>query len=398
MATQKMATGRLARHEIPDRDDLMARARALVPAIVARRGAARVDREVSAQTVAEMKAAGLFRAFQPVAWGGYELDPRILLDLQNVFAEHCLSTAWVFGVLSIQSFMLGRMDPRAQADMWGEDPDMLASSSFPPVGKVTRAEGGYRISGRFSFSSGSHHAGWAVVGGMVPPEEAGAPPQMRLFLVPRADYRIDDVWETIGLRATGSNDLVIEDVFVPTYRSYAPDAGLLPLGPESGLPALYRLPWLYMFTSMVSNLGVGAGRGALAAFTETTRTRRAGFANAASRDNPAFLSAIGRTRAEVDAIDLAAKHNFALLIDHVDQDRAMSLDQALVCRAQLTGSLRRVAVLVDEMQLLLGGRGIRTDGPLTQIWLDLAAARAHPGNDPGLIHAQLAGEMLGPVG
>ena len=375
--------------------ELLARASALAPQIGARSAAAHEAAEVPHQTINDITEAGLFRAFQPREWGGLELDPRVMLDLQNVFAEQCLSTAWVFGVLSVQAFLLGRLDPRAQADVWGDNPDMLVSSSFAPVGKVTPAEGGFRISGRFTFSSGSTYAGWAMVGGMAPPAEGSPAPQMRLFLVPRSDYRIDQVWDTIGLRGTGSNDLVLEDVFVPEYRSYAPDGGLLPLAGDAGLDEMYRLPWLHMFTSMVANVGIGAGRAALASFTDVTRTRRGGPTNAASRDNPAFLAVIGRARATIDMLDQNAKHNFSLLLDKVARDEALPLEQALVVRSQLTGSLRQIAALVDEMMLLLGGRGIRSDGPLTRIWLDLAAARAHPGNDPGMIYGQLAGEMLG---
>jgi 3-hydroxy-9,10-secoandrosta-1,3,5(10)-triene-9,17-dione monooxygenase len=157
-------------------------ARAMLPLVCATRNEANRQADVLPETIAAMKTAGLLRAFQPKRWGGLELDPRHVFALQNVFAEHCMSTAWVFGVLSVQSFMLGRMDPLAQSDVWGDDPDTLASSSFAPVGKVTPTDGGYRISGRFTFSSGSSHAKWAVVGGMVPPDEARPAPQMRLFL------------------------------------------------------------------------------------------------------------------------------------------------------------------------------------------------------------------------
>lgn len=367
------------------------KARALIPEIQAARDQARHDRQLPAALIAGIKSAGLFAAFRPKRWGGAELDPRVLFEVQNVFAEQCLSTAWVYGVLSVQSFLLGRMDPRAQADVWGDDPETLVSSSFAPVAKVAREGGGYRIGGRFTFSSGSGHADWAMVGGMVPPEAAGGPPQMRLFLVPRADYRIDDVWDTIGLRGTGSNDIVIEDAFVPEYRTYAPDPGVQTLGADSGLPDLYRLPWLHMFTSTISNLGVGAGRAALADFVATARTRKAAFTNTPSSEDARFLAMIGRARAEIDMVEGMAHRNFTLLIDHVAQDRPLAMDEALQIRAQLMGSLRRIAALVDEMMLLLGGRGIRTDGPLTRVWLDMAAARAHPGNDPAMVQAQLAG-------
>ncbi|MDT0509717.1 flavin-dependent monooxygenase [Novosphingobium sp. MMS21-SN21R] len=386
-------------HAAPDRADpqqLLDAARALVPHIIAARDEANRRADVLPQTVAAIQAAGLLRAFQPARWGGLELDPRHLYDLQNVFAEHCLSTAWVFGVLSVQSFMLGRMDPLAQSDVWGDDPDTLVSSSFAPVGRVTPAEGGYRISGRFTFSSGSSHARWAVVGGMVPPDDARPAPQMRLFLVPMADYRIDRVWDTFGLRATGSNDLLIEDAFVPAYRTYVPDSGLLPLPATSGLSALYRLPWLYVFASSISSLAIGAARGALAAFTASTRERQGAFGSGASRDNPRFLSIIGRARVEIDTVERQFHANYARLADLVARNEALPMDEALLYRAELTGFMRRLVPLVDEMMLLLGGRGIQRDGPLTQLWLDLSAARAHAGNDPAAVHAQMAGEMLKP--
>ncbi len=377
-----------------DPQKLLDAARALVPQVIATRDEANRKADVLPELIAQMQAAGLLRAFQPKRWGGLELDPRHVFDLQNVFAEHCLSTAWVFGVLSVQSFMLGRMDALAQSDVWSEDPDALISSSFAPVGQVTPVDGGYRISGRFTFSSGSSHAKWAVVGGMVPPDEARPAPQMRLFLIPMSDYRIDRVWDTFGLRATGSNDLVIDDAFVPAYRSYVPDSGLLPLAASSGLSPLYRLPWLYVFGSSISNLAVGAGRGALATFTAVTRERQGAFGAGASRDNPRFLSVIGRARVEIDTVERQLRDNFARLAEHVTQDRELPLDEALLYRAELTGNLRRIVLLVDEMQLLLGGRGIQRDGPLTQLWLDLSAARAHAGNDPAAILAQIAGEML----
>lgn len=391
MATQA-AHGPIA--DVPSRDTLIARARALLPAIAARTAEADARRDLPPETVAEIRDAGLFRSFQPRGWGGLELDPRTVLDIQNVFAEVCVSTAWIYGVLSVQAFFLARFDGQAQADVWGKNPLALASSSFMPVAKVTPVDGGFRIAGRFTFSSGSSHCDWALVGGIVPAGPGRENPEMRLFLVPRADYAIDDTWRVIGLKATGSNDLVIEDAFVPAYRTYAPDMGLLPLPASSGLAPLYRLPWMHVFTSMVSNLGVGAARGALAAFVEATKVRKSGFTGAAASENPAFLSVIGRTRAEADAADVVAQRNFGRYIDHVAADAPMSLADALLYRSHLTGSLRKLAALVDEMLLLLGGRGIHLDSPISRFWLDLSAARAHVGNDPTGILGQLAGETL----
>lgn len=377
-----------------DSQTLIEAARALLPRVAAASDDANANADVLPETISAIKKAKLLRAFQPKRWGGFELDPRETYDIQNVFAQGCVSTAWVYGVLSVQSFMLGRMDTLAQADVWANDPDALVCSSFMPTGRVTPIEGGYRISGRYGFSSGSSHAQWAIVGGMVPPDEARQVPQMRLFLVPMSDLQIDRVWDTFGLRATGSNDLVINDAFVPAYRTYVPDAGIMPLPASSGLPSLYRLPWLYVFGSSISNLAVGAARGALATFAAVTRDRQGPMGSGPSRENPRFLSVMGRVRVEIDTVERQLRENYARLADHVARDKALPQEEALLYRGQLTGNLRRLVVLVDEMMLLLGARGIQRGGPLTQVWLDLSAARAHAGNDPTAIHAQIAGELL----
>ncbi|MDP3548817.1 MAG: flavin-dependent monooxygenase [Novosphingobium sp.] len=377
-----------------DPQSLIDAAHGLLPLIVASCAEANAKGDVLPETIAAMKKAKLLRAFQPKRWGGLELDPREAYAIQNVFAQGCASTAWVYGVLCVQSFMLGRMDTLAQSDVWANDPDALVCSSFMPTGRVTPVEGGYRISGRYGFSSGSSHAQWAIVGGMVPPDDARPAPQMRLFLVPMSDLEIDRVWDTFGLRATGSNDLVINNAFVPAYRTYVPDAGIMPLPLSSGLPPLYRLPWLYVFGSSISNLAVGATRGALATFTAVTRDRQGPMGSGPSRENARFLSAIGRTRVEIDTVERQLADNYARLADHVARDLALPQDEALLYRGQLTSNLRKLVVLVDEMMLLLGARGIQRGGPLTQVWLDLSAARAHAGNDPTAIHAQIAGELL----
>lgn len=388
MASIKLNSGKT------DPQSLLDFARGMLPHVEDASAEANAKADVLAETIASMKKAGLLRAFQPKRWGGLELDPRDTYAIQNVFAEGCASTAWVYGVLCVQSFMLGRMDTLAQSDVWANDPDALICSSFMPTGRVTPVDGGYRISGRYGFASGSSHAQWAIIGGMVPPDDARPTPQMRLFLVPIGEIEIDPVWDSFGLRATGSNDLVINNAFVPAYRTYVPDAGLLPLPASSGLSSLYRMPWLYVFGSSISNLAVGAARGALTRFVSTTRERQGPMGSGPSRENPRFQSVIGRARVEIDTVERQLRENYARLADYIANDADLPADEALIFRGQLTSNLRKLAVLVDEMMLLLGARGIQRQGPLTQVWLDLSAARAHAGNDPSAIHSQIAGAML----
>jgi 3-hydroxy-9,10-secoandrosta-1,3,5(10)-triene-9,17-dione monooxygenase len=374
-----------------DAVELLDGVRKLLPGFAARRSDAEARRDIPASSIAEMRSIGLLRSMQPRRWGGLELDPRLVMDIQNSIAEACPSTAWIYGVLSVQSFLLGRFPEQAQEDVWGADEDAVASSGFQPIGKVTVVEGGYRISGRWPFSSGSTHAKWVLVAGMVP---SGEDQKMTLFLVPRSDYEIIDVWQTIGMRATGSNDISIEDAFVPSHRTYAPDSGLMPLRADSGYSDLYRMPWLHLFTSTVSNLGIGAARGALAAFVDVTRTRIGYGGTGRTRENPLVLSAISRTAAMIDRSEVLSRRNLERFMEHVAADTVPTMAEATLYRAQLTGMMRETAEAVDELMLLTGARGIRTDSLITKFWLDVSAARAHFGNDPATAYGLLANELI----
>src|SRR5882757_9434953 len=129
---------------VPTADELRAHARAMLPAV----------RERAARAEAELKAAGFFKIVQPRRYGGYEMAPNVLFDIQMILAEACMSTGWVYGLLAVHSFQLALFDDHAQRDVWGKDENALVASTYQPVGKVTRVDGGFRLSGHWGFSSG----------------------------------------------------------------------------------------------------------------------------------------------------------------------------------------------------------------------------------------------------
>jgi 3-hydroxy-9,10-secoandrosta-1,3,5(10)-triene-9,17-dione monooxygenase len=342
------------------------------------------NRRLSDETLRELKEAGLFRLLQPKRWGGLEADPQMFMDVQIALAETCVSTAWVSGVLGVQSFMLALFDPRAQYDVWGEDGATLASSSFQPQGSVERERGGYRLRGQWPYSSGCHHADWAIVGSLVP--NASGVAEMRLFLVPRQDYEILDTWDTFGLRGTGSNDIRIAHAWVPEYRTAKPDRGILPVTSSDREATLYRMPWLFMFTSSIAALGIGAARGALAVFWDAQRERAA---RSKSTVDPVAAQAGARTQVDISAIDGALRTSVARLTQCARDREEMTLQEALSHRLQLTSIVRRCTALVDGLMPYLGARSVFVDHAFTRLWLDLCAARAHPGNDPAATSSEL---------
>src|SRR5437870_7838669 len=241
-------------------DMYLQRVRALLPALRERADRAERLRRLPDETFADFQDAGLFRCLQPKRYGGFELDPGTLYQAVMEIGTVCGSTAWILGVVGVHNWHLGLFAPEAQEDVWGKDTSIQLSTSLAPTGTVERAPGGFRLSGRWSFSSGCDFCDWAVLGGIVPPKEDGAPPDARTFLLPRSDYAIDDNWHVMGLCGSGSKDIVVEDAFVPEYRthSYLDAFHLRNPGTAINNGPLYRLPFGLVFAYGLSAAATGA--------------------------------------------------------------------------------------------------------------------------------------------
>src|SRR6516225_2189630 len=190
-----MPQAKTQRGEPPRFEELLARAEALVPVLRERAPRAEQLRRLPDETIADLHASGLFRMLQPARVGGSELPYRALFELTAVIGQGCGSTAW----------LLGMWHPEAQEEIWGQSPDSLISSALAFArGRARREAGGYRLSGRWPFSSGIDPSTWNIFGAIVSDEETGQS-EPRMFLVPASDYTIIDTWQVIGLAGTGSN-------------------------------------------------------------------------------------------------------------------------------------------------------------------------------------------------
>ncbi|WP_322790388.1 acyl-CoA dehydrogenase family protein [Rhizorhapis suberifaciens] len=380
----------------PTVEELLVRLAPILPAIKERIAAADLARDTPAETVRELAAADLFRLFQPQQWGGFESDPRIFFALQNAIAQVCPSTAWVYGVLCVQSFLVSLFDEQAQADVWERDGRALIGSAGTPAGTATPVEGGFRVTGRWTFSSGSSHAKWALLGARLPDAPVAGPPLLNVFLVPREDFELVDVWHSFGLRATGSNDIIANDIFVPKHRTITLDPGIQNIRREMRAgPALYRLPWLYLFSSSISNLAIGTARAALDGFLSITRSRVSVLTGKIAREDPAVQQAAGRLASEIEAAPAMYDRHVERLLHYEMIDTPIPMQEAVLIRTQLTAGLRKFASLVDDLMMLQGARATDLNSPVTRAWLDLNAARAHLGNDPTMATTMLGAMLIG---
>jgi 3-hydroxy-9,10-secoandrosta-1,3,5(10)-triene-9,17-dione monooxygenase len=359
------------------------RVRALLPTLRRRAAAAEKLRRLPEETLADFQEAGLFRALQPQRYGGFELDPATFYQAVVEVGAACGSSAWILGVIGVHNWHLAIFPPQAQEDVWGEDTSVQLSTSLAPTGTVVRAAGGFRLSGRWSFSSGCDFCGWAVLGGAAP-AAGGEPPDLRVFLLPRQDYRIDDNWHVMGLCATGSKDIVVEDAFVPEYRthSYRDAFALKHPGTAVNDAPLYRLPFGLIFTYGIVSPAIGAAQGAFAAFREQAAKRINVRDGSRAVEDPFMQYRLAEAAAEIDAARERMLGNFAAMIRLVRADEAIPLADRARYRWDSGKAIARSVRAVDLLFEASGGHGIFLDNPIQRAWRDVHAMRAHAGNNP----------------
>src|ERR1700750_1209884 len=188
--------------------------RDLLPTFRERADEAERLRVVPEASIKELEETGFFRLLPPQRFGGPQAHPVTFYPAVRDIASACGSTGWVSSVVGVHPWQVALFADEAQQAVWGEDTATRLSSSYAPTGKATVTDGGYQLSGKWSFSSGCDHCQWVLLGGLVFNAE-GQVVDFKTFMVPRSDYTIEDVWNVVGLRGTGSNDIIVDDVFVP---------------------------------------------------------------------------------------------------------------------------------------------------------------------------------------
>lgn len=349
--------------------------------------ASRKARQLADQSIAEIKQAGLIRAFLPKQWGGLECTPQEFFSKQIAIAERDMSAGWVTGIIGVHAFQLAIMDEQAQRDVYGDDPDTCVSSSYNPVGaKAEVAEGGVMVSGRWGWSSGSHHCSWALLGGIVPGEG------YRTFLIPRSDYRIEDTWFPMGLHATGSNDVVIDEpVFVPDYRSHKRMDGFLCKHEQTN--PMYSLPWAQLFIRIVSSPAIGAAKHAISLFIENLENSSTDMTKKAN--DPDITQRLAQAQNMIDETEAVLYRNFDQMMDCVTRGDEIPMLDRVRYRYHASLVIEKMSNAVDLVFNVAGGRSVYEGSPIQSIWHDIHIARAHVANNPTGFARNLGGVMMG---
>ncbi|MDP9823178.1 3-hydroxy-9,10-secoandrosta-1,3,5(10)-triene-9,17-dione monooxygenase oxygenase subunit [Nocardioides massiliensis] len=341
-------------------------------------------RVVPEASVKELEEAGFFRLLQPRRFDGLEADPVDFYTAVKMIAGACGSTGWISSVVGVHPWQIALFPDEAQQAVWGSDTATRASSSYAPTGKATKIDGGYQLSGKWSFSSGCDHCSWVLLGGLVFDGD-GNVIDFKTFLVPRENYTIVDVWNVVGLRGTGSNDIVVEDVFVPeaftlsmsdTGRCYGP-------GQEQNPSDLYKLPFHSVFTGTITTPIIGMADGVYAEHVEMQQKRvRAAYLGEKASLDPFAAVRIARASSEIDAA-------WALLVANIREEQAYVAKgepiplrvRLKVRRDQVLGTQRAIDA-IDALFEASGGRALAEGTYLQRAWRDAHAGRVHAANDP----------------
>ena len=358
--------------------------RDLLPSLRERADEAERLRVVPEASIKEIEETGFFRLLQPQRFDGLESDPVDFYTAVRDIAGACGSTGWVCSVVGVHPWQVALFSDEAQQAVWGSDTATRLSSSYAPTGKAVVTDGGYLLSGKWSFSSGCDHCSWVLLGGLVFNTE-GQVVDFRTFLVPREKYQIVDVWNVVGLRGTGSNDIVVEETFVPegftlsmgdTGRCFGP-------GQEQNPSDLYKLPFHSIFTGTITTPIIGMAMGAYAEHVEMQNKRvRAAYAGEKASLDPFAAVRIARASSDIDAAWALLVNNIREEQAHVAKGEKIPLRLRLkVRRDQVLGTQRAIDAL-DSLFEASGGRALAEGTYLQRAWRDAHAGRVHAANDP----------------
>jgi len=358
--------------------EVLDRARKLKPVLASRARAAEALRRIPDETIADLHASGLFRILQPRRVGGLELPYDAIVRVTAILAQGCGSTAWVTANLANHDFMLALWPREAQDEVWLGDARALIGSAlmFPP-GHATKVPGGYKLTGRWKFSSGIDACTWTMVGGIASAD--GELPDYRVFLLPAADYSIIDTWRAAGLRGTGSNDVEVADVFVPEHRalSVALMKGCAAPGAAVNPGPLYRLPVFDMFPYVVAATALGIAQGAVEQFAEDTRHRVTSYSTTLLADHATTQARLGEAAAAADAAEVILISSCERAMAAAETSRVPSAEEKIRLRRDGAYAARLCTRAVDLLFEAGGGEFLYEDKPMQRAFRDVHAAQGH---------------------
>lgn len=358
---------------VVDKQDFLGKARELADVFRAQALASETKRSLSDETVTAFEQSGLVRLLVPARFGGYEQDFRYAVDVLEAMGAGDGSAGWVCGYWIEHSYLVALFPAGGQEAVWADGPDARVSTSFAPRGTVQIVDGGYQVTGQWPWCSGVDHASWMILGGLVFSE--GQPPHLRLFLVPNSDYRVVDTWHNAGLTGTGSNDVVLESVFVPEERTCdmaLMREGVSPGGQVNDNP-IYHVPFMASELYALVATGVGIARGAVDAWIGFAREKVQSYSGEQIAEGAPLQIRLAELTADIDAADLLLRR----AVDSLSDTAGVTMEIRVRNRRDFTAAMRKLVQAVDSLLQVGGASGLFLSNPIQRGWRDVHAISTH---------------------
>jgi 3-hydroxy-9,10-secoandrosta-1,3,5(10)-triene-9,17-dione monooxygenase len=379
--------------------NLLSEAKRLAPQLAETAARDRELRRLSDQTWKILLDGGFVRSLQPARWGGGEVALIDFVDAMLELSRVSPAAGWVAGVIGVHPWQLALFEDAAQRELWSEDAATMHSSSYNPTGKAEKVAGGYKVSGRWSFSSGCDHCSGVMLGAICGSREIAGKPvrDFRSFLLRRDQYQIDDNWHVAGLQGTGSKDILVAEAFVPEYRSQShfDYATNLPLpGQKLNDGPLYRLPWSVVFHMALASATLGSARGFVDLWIAQTRDRTLSFGGRAA-DDALMQKRLAEATWYLDASIMRMRADAIELGQMAEARKAAPMELRARMRWNLNRGCELVGQAVAELFHAATGRTVFLDHPLQERFQDLQAAMAHAYLTPDQVARAVGGSLLG---
>jgi 3-hydroxy-9,10-secoandrosta-1,3,5(10)-triene-9,17-dione monooxygenase len=372
------------------RQQLIERIRALAPRWAARAEAAEQARRIPDESVREMLAAGLARILIPPQFGGYGLDFDTWLDVVLEISRADASHGWCASLIVHHAHLVGQFPEEAQRAVWADGPDVAIAASFAPAAQATRVDGGFRVSGQHSaFASGVDHSSWVIVGGLT---HEGAAPEWRFFLISPGEYEVRDTWHMAGMRGTGSNTIVTDNVFVPSTQVLGLSElrdGKGPGGALHASPIFHTLFFHYAPLTFAVPM-LGAAQGAYEHFRAWTKARKA-MDGTLVAEKTSVQVRMARAAADLDAVELLLRRA-AQMPNAPDAHSPQLLARSVRDFARAS---ELVVGAIDAIIALSGTAGFATSHPIQRAWRDIHLASMHISLNPETNFAHFGRMELG---
>jgi 3-hydroxy-9,10-secoandrosta-1,3,5(10)-triene-9,17-dione monooxygenase len=359
------------------REDVLARARAMIPTLRTRAEEGEKLGRCPDQTVREYVDAGLLRVCQPSRYGGYDLGYDVLCEVIQTLARGDASQAWVYMVLGDNPLKLSSYEIAAQDDVWGKDSTKKLCVAVSPVGRATRVEGGVIWNGMHGFSSGIDHADWVMCGGFEYDAD-GKKGRGLMALMPTSEVRIIDDWKVVGLAGTGSKSFEVKDVFIPEHRlldKKANDEGRAP-GALFYTAPVTRLPRGGVSAVSYTAVVVGVAQGFLEEFLKITSPRQSRGNSVAT--NVAIQASVGQAAAEIEAAERMYLGAIRETMQVLQRNENVSEEMHYQGKRNACFAAQLCLQAVQRLYNIAGGRALFLDSPLQRMFRDCFAAAAHP--------------------